>query len=108
MAEIEEILSRFKGHEQVQGYVIINQKGDIIRTTYMDSSAEEGNKLASIIPELVFKTRAACQFLGKDNNLQFMRVKTSKYELLIAPDSEFILIVVQTNSKSNTEKANDD
>jgi hypothetical protein len=41
------------------------------------------------------------------DQLQFLRIKTSKYELLIAPDNEFILIVVQSNSKS-AEKAGDE
>lgn len=51
----------------MQGYVITNMKGDIIKSTYNDkNNPEEGNKLASFIPELVFKTKTTCQNLGED------------------------------------------
>ena len=35
-----------------------------------------------------------------------MRLKTTKYEILIAPDNEFILIVVQ-GQKNEEDPAND-
>jgi hypothetical protein len=64
-AEIEEILARIKGHEQVQGYIITNQKGEIIRNQFNDpAQREEGNRIASYIPELVYKTKVTCKNIG--------------------------------------------
>ena len=51
----------------MQGYVITNMKGDIIKSNYNEkNNPEEANKLASFIPELVFKTKTTCQNLGED------------------------------------------
>lgn len=41
------------------------------------------------------KARSTILDLDSHNKLTFMRLKTEKYEILIAPDNEFILIVVQ-------------
>ena len=41
------------------------------------------------------KARNTILDLDGHNKLTFMRLKTEKYEILIAPDNEFILVVVQ-------------
>merc|ERR1712032_5852 len=95
MSEIEDILGRIKSHKSVKGYIITNHKGDIIRTTYSGEREREGEKIIKNIPELVSKTQSTVKNLETNNELQFMRIKTKFYEILIAPDREFILIVVQ-------------
>lgn len=47
------------------------------------------------MPQLVSKARNTILDLDPHNKLTFMRLKTDKHEILIAPDNEFILIVVQ-------------
>ena len=42
--------------------------------------------------------------LDSHNDLKFMRLKTTKYEILIAPDNEFILIVVQGQKNEGKEE----
>jgi hypothetical protein len=68
-------LARIKGHEQVQGYIITNQKGEIIRNHFNDpSQREEGNRIASYIPELVYKTKVTCKNIGsKDDKVEVWR-----------------------------------
>lgn len=34
MSEIEEILGRIKTHKNIEGYIITNTKGEVIKTTY--------------------------------------------------------------------------
>lgn len=65
-SEIEDILSRINSHQSVQGYIITNQKGEIIRTTYVNERKTEGDKIISFIPELVFKTQITVQNLEKN------------------------------------------
>lgn len=36
MAEVEETLNRMQTHKNVQGIVIVNSEGSIIRTTYQN------------------------------------------------------------------------
>jgi dynein light chain roadblock-type len=54
-----------------------------------------GVNLARLIPQLVGKAKNTIRDLDSHNDLKFMRLKTTKYEILVAPDNEFILIVVQ-------------
>ncbi len=51
--------------------------------------------MARLVPQLVGKAKNTIRDLDAHNDLKFMRLKTTKYEILIAPDNEFILIVVQ-------------
>ena len=62
--------------------------------------------MARLIPQLVIKAKNTIRDLDSHNDLKFMRLKTTKYEILIAPDNEFILIVVQ--GQKNEEKVEDD
>ena len=82
-------------HKNVQGIVVVNSEGSIIRTTYQNEKATEGTSLARLIPKLVHNARSTVRDLDSDNELKFIRLKTAKNEILIAPDHEFILIVVQ-------------
>lgn len=56
---------------------------------------DSGVNLARLIPQLVGKAKNTIRDLDSHNDLKFMRLKTTKYEILVAPDNEFILIVVQ-------------
>ena len=96
MSEIENILSRIKSHKSVEGYMVSNLKGDIIKTTYIGEKKQDGDRIISYLPELVHKTQITVKNLDTDDELQFLRIKTKKNEVLIAPDKEFVLIVVQT------------
>ena len=44
-------------HKNVQGIVIVNAEGSIIKTTYQNEKKEEGNLLARLIPQLVIKAK---------------------------------------------------
>jgi len=46
-----------------------------------------GNALARLIPQLAAKAKHIVRDLDSHNDLKFMRLKTIKYEILIAPDN---------------------
>ena len=56
-SEIEEILNRIKVHKNVDGYIITNTKGDVIKTTYKGEKKTEGEKILANIPELIEKAK---------------------------------------------------
>lgn len=43
MSEVEETLNRMQTHKNVQGIVIVNSEGAIIRSTYTNERKEEGS-----------------------------------------------------------------
>jgi dynein light chain roadblock-type len=63
-----------------------------------------GNALARLIPQLIGKAKNTIRDLDSHNELKFMRLKTTKYEILVAPDNEFLLIVVQGQKSEGKEE----
>jgi dynein light chain roadblock-type len=63
MSEVEETLNRMQTHKNVQGIVIVNSEGSIIRTTYQSEKEDEANNLARLIPQLVLKARSTIRDL---------------------------------------------
>lgn len=51
MSEVEETLNRMQTHKNVQGIVIVNGDGAIIRSTYTNERKEEGTP--KIIQEML-------------------------------------------------------
>jgi predicted regulator of Ras-like GTPase activity (Roadblock/LC7/MglB family) len=87
---------RIRGHHQVH----LRQLAQ--RRRYPQSYS--GNTLARLIPQLVAKAKSTVRDLDSHNELKFMRLKTTKYEILVAPDNEFILIVVQGQKAEGKEE----
>lgn len=72
-------------HKNVQGIVIVNGEGSIIRSTYLNEKKDEGNipshvgiSLARLIPQLVVKAKSVVRDLDSQNDLKFIRLKTTK------------------------------
>ena len=50
MSEVEETINRIKTHKSVQGIVIVNNEGNIIRSTFPNEKKDEGEAIAKSIP----------------------------------------------------------
>lgn len=50
---------------------------------------------AGLISQLSDKARSVVRDLDPSNDLTFLRVRSKKHEILVAPDKDFILIVIQ-------------
>jgi dynein light chain roadblock-type len=51
---------------------------------------------AGLISSLADKARSVVRDLDPSNDLTFLRIRSKKHEIMVAPDKEFILIVVQS------------
>ena len=78
MSEVEETLNRMQTHKNVQGIVIVNAEGSVIRTTYQNEKKDQGNAIARLIPQLVLKAKSTIRDLDTENELKFIRLKTAK------------------------------
>ncbi|XP_059098933.1 dynein light chain roadblock-type 2-like isoform X1 [Tigriopus californicus] len=93
VSDLEETIQRIKDHEGVMGMMVINPDGVAVRTT-MDST--HTNSYSAILSRLTDQARSAIRDLDPLNEVTFIRLRSRKNEILIAPDKEFNLIVVQT------------
>ncbi|XP_065827293.1 dynein light chain roadblock-type 2-like [Oscarella lobularis] len=92
MSEIEEVLKRIQQHKGVQGIIIVNNDGIPIRTTLDNATTVH---YAGLIHQLVQKARHVVRDIDAQNDLTFTRIRSKKHEIMIAPEKEYILIVIQ-------------
>lgn len=70
----------------------MNTEGIAIRSTM---NPEETHKYSGLISTLTNKAKAAIKELDSTNDLMFLRVRSKMHEIMIAPDREYMLIVIQ-------------
>ncbi len=68
-----------------------------IRTT-LDNAATV--QYAALITQLAAKARSCVRDLDPQNDLTFLRIRTRKHEIMVAPDKDYILIVVQNPAEA--------
>jgi dynein light chain roadblock-type len=83
---------RIKTHKGVKGIIISNYAGVSIKSTL---STAETSKYSSLISSLTLTAKSTIKELDSQNDLVFLRIRSRKYEIMIAPDQEYILIVIQ-------------
>lgn len=50
---------------------------------------------AGLMSQLADKARSVVRDLDPSNDLTFLRVRSKKHEIMVAPDKDFVLIVIQ-------------
>ncbi|XP_063071625.1 dynein light chain roadblock-type 1 [Engraulis encrasicolus] len=96
MAEVEETLKRIQGQKGVQGIIIANAEGIPIKTTLDNASTVQ---YAGLIHQLLMKARSTVRDIDPGNDLTFLRIRSKKNEIMIAPDKDYFLIVIQNPSE---------
>ncbi|XP_063217024.1 dynein light chain roadblock-type 2 [Bacillus rossius redtenbacheri] len=91
-SEVEETMKRIQSHKGVFGTIVVNSEGIPIRTS-LDNTASV--QYAGLISQLADKARSVVRDLDPTNDLTFLRIRSKKNEIMVAPDKEFILIVIQ-------------
>jgi dynein light chain roadblock-type len=84
MAEVEETLRRINTHKGVSGILILSPEGEVMRGTLPTQA--EATKWANLILPMTKKARSEVRNLDPMNDLTFIRVRSKKHEILIAPD----------------------
>ncbi|TDH74135.1 hypothetical protein CCR75_007614 [Bremia lactucae] len=99
LCEAEEIIERIKSHKGVQAVLVVNQEGVPIFTSSTDEFAIDH---AALISQLAAKAKSTICTLDANNDLTFLRIRSKKHEIMIVPDENYALIVIQ-NLVSSTE-----
>ncbi|CAG5073833.1 hypothetical protein G9C98_001756 [Cotesia typhae] len=90
--EVEETMKRIQSHKGVVGTIVVNSEGIPIKSTLDNTTTVQ---YAGLISQLSDKARSVVRDLDPTNDLTFLRIRSKKHEVMVAPDKEFILIVVQ-------------
>ncbi|CDI76261.1 dynein light chain roadblock-type 2, putative [Eimeria acervulina] len=92
MAEVEETLNRIKTRKGVKGVVVLGPEGSVLRSTF---DQQQTAAYAAAAAQLAERARSLVRDLDPQNDVTFLRVRSKKHEFLVAPDGEYLLLVIQ-------------
>ncbi|PAA46936.1 hypothetical protein BOX15_Mlig005159g3 [Macrostomum lignano] len=92
MTDVDETLKRIQSHKGVQGVIICNESGIPIKTN-MDNSTT--TQYCSSMVRLTERARSAVRDLDPTNDLTFLRIRSKKNEIMVAPENDYLVIVIQ-------------
>jgi dynein light chain roadblock-type len=95
-ALVEETEKRLRSHKGVQGFLVMNGDGIAIRSS-LDKA--ETVHYAALVSRYVEKCRFCVKRLDGEDELDFIRIRSVKHEIMVAPDfgggTDYYLVVVQ-------------
>ena len=91
-SEVEETLKRVQSHKGVKGVIIMTAEGLPIRSTM---PVEETENYTALVSQLAMKAAGVVRSLDETDELAFLRIRSRKQEIMIAPSNDFVLVVVQ-------------
>lgn len=95
--KVEETLNRINTHMGVLGVIIVNKLGVAIKSTMkQDETINNG----SLIMQFMDKANATIKSLHPEEEITFIKIRSAIYEIMIAPDREFTMIVIQDPSNT--------
>uniref|UniRef100_A0A7R9V6S7 Dynein light chain roadblock n=1 Tax=Chlamydomonas euryale TaxID=1486919 RepID=A0A7R9V6S7_9CHLO len=98
---VDETFKKLQSHKGVLGVVVINADGIAVKSTFDN---EQTVQYASLVSHFTTKCRSVVKKLDGEDELKFVRLRSKKHEIMVAPDfikdGEYYLVVVQDPSAS--------
>ena len=92
----EETLKRIENHKGVIGSIIVNEDGIPIRTTLDNTTTV---LYASLFRKVCALSEGVVHNIDPQDEMLFLRVRTRKDEIIVAPDNGYLMIVIQALPK---------
>ena len=96
-SEVEETLKRLVSHKGVIGCIVVNNEGVPIKSTLDNATTVQ---YSGLLNNLVDQAKNMFKELDPTNDLTFLRIRTKKHEIMVAPDRDYLLIVIQNTQDS--------
>ena len=105
MAEVEERINRIKNHKGIEGLLIVDEEGKALRSQFANHGHNDQlpKIYADAITKLAKKARSVVRDINPNNDLTFFRIRSKKKEVLVAPDKNLFLIVIQVPDDKEKE-----
>nr|XP_020467390.1 dynein light chain roadblock-type 2 isoform X1 [Monopterus albus] len=92
MGEAEETLKRIDTHKGVIGTIVVNAEGIPIRSSLDNSTSVQ---YAGLLRHLTTMARSTVRDIDPQNDLICLRMRSKKHEIMVAPENNFLLIIIQ-------------
>uniref|UniRef100_A0A8D2ZX15 Dynein light chain roadblock n=1 Tax=Scophthalmus maximus TaxID=52904 RepID=A0A8D2ZX15_SCOMX len=93
MKSVEETLKRIEAYKGVIGTIVVNAEGIPIRTTLDNSTTVQ---YARLLRQLAMIARSTVRDIDPQNDLTFLRIRSKKHEIMVTPENDYLLIVIQS------------
>eukprot|EP00877_Chromochloris_zofingiensis_P014620 jgi/Chrzof1/9411/Cz04g02030.t1 len=98
MSGVEETLERVSKHKGVLGLIVASNQGVIYKSTLDESLTQQ---YTSMIPGLTGLAKNMVRDLDPQNDLEFLRIRSAKHEIMVAPKDDYVLVVIQDPSAAS-------
>lgn len=95
--EVKDVLKRIEDHQNVVGVIIVDRDGQAIHSTL---DAMETTYYIQHCSALTAIARSTIRETDPTDDIQFFRIRTKKYEIMLAPEHQYLLIVLQNITKT--------
>ena len=97
--EVEVVMKKLLENDGVTQYLICNSEGIAIKAHNMDQ--KKAVQYCALVNGLVQKSQAALSTLlePSENTAEYLRLRTKKREIIIAPGKDYTVVVVQETVK---------
>ncbi|OAF68780.1 Dynein light chain 2B, cytoplasmic [Intoshia linei] len=92
MSEVDDLFKRLQSYKGVIGGFIMNCDGIAIRTTLDNQTTSHW---CYHVLRLISKARVTVRDLDPQNDVTIMRLRTHRHEIIIAPDKDYMMVVIQ-------------
>ncbi|KAJ8303044.1 hypothetical protein KUTeg_019440 [Tegillarca granosa] len=89
IAEVEEVCKRLMSHKGVEGVIIINQEGIPIKSTLEKNATIHHS---AHLHQVAQKAKSTIREIDPQNELTFLRIRSNKHEILVAPGISYRII----------------
>lgn len=95
-------MRRIIKHTGVQDVIITDKDAKLIyHDTKTNMNSQDAQKYASNLVQLATQARSVVRDLDPQNDLSFLRIRSKKNEIMVAPDKDFMMMVVQKSGPGN-------
>lgn len=94
MSSVEDTIERLNKQEGVEGYVICDNEGKVLRHSSM--TEEEANTYSQAVKPLFETAQNAARDIQPRDTFKNVRVKSQERELIVAMEQDCVIIVVQS------------
>lgn len=96
-SQVKDALKRIEEHPNVVGVIIVDRDGQAIHSTLDTIETTYYIKKCSMLTAIA---RSTIRDIDPTDDLQFFRIRTKKFEIMLAPEHNYLLIVLQNTTKT--------
>ena len=96
--EVEETFEVVSNRQGVVGAIVLSRSGVAVKSTFNEAQTA---LWSSLVGEAITQARTVGQIIETTSNLTMLRIRSSRHEVMIAPEKDFILMVIHKQLQEN-------